>query len=187
MSRYHFKARQQRGAALFIALILLLIITALAISSMRESTLEARITANTIESKRLFNSAEAGLREGERRIALSVSPLDSCGSVPCIKGVATTYTTDFSTAHAYSGVDGATAMSRNVHWYIRDTGAGAAESQAIDPTYGAASGSRSGGGVTTRYYEINSQAYNSSASAAAASCTIDVICLRSVVVRLYTD
>ena len=44
----HFP-KQQRGAVLFIALIMLLVITVLAVSSMREVTLEARITGNFLE------------------------------------------------------------------------------------------------------------------------------------------
>jgi len=171
----------QNGAALFIALIMLLVITLLAVSSMRETTLEARITANRLESKRLMGSAEAGLREGERRLSATLAPPETCGSIPCIQGIVTNYDTDFSNAHAYSGLKGNTSMNRNVHWYMKNINAGGANNEAEDPEYGAYAQ-----GIGKYYYEINSQAYNASAgTTAATTCTADVICLRSVVARVY--
>lgn len=59
--------RKQQGAALFIALIMLLALTILAVSNMRGVTLESRITASRVESSRLQNLADAALREGEFR------------------------------------------------------------------------------------------------------------------------
>ena len=50
---------QQRGATLVIALAILVIVTLLAVSSMRESGLESRITGNVIEQTRLQNAAES--------------------------------------------------------------------------------------------------------------------------------
>lgn len=51
---------QQRGATLVIALAILVIVTLLAVSSMREVVLESRITGNVIEQTRLQNAAESG-------------------------------------------------------------------------------------------------------------------------------
>ena len=59
--------RQQRGATLLVALVMLLALTILAVSNMRGVTLEARITANRVEASRLQNLADAALREGEFR------------------------------------------------------------------------------------------------------------------------
>lgn len=184
MKNYNLAAKNQYGAVLFISLILLLIITVLAISSIRGTALESRLTANTVENKRLFNATEAGLREGERRIANSLVALDSCGSIPCIKSLATTYDTDFSTAHAYTGLDGTTGMSRNVHWYIRLIQPGATDSQAENVKYG-----EEGKNLGKKYYEVNSQAYNSAAGVtnASSNCSVDVVCLRSVVARVFTE
>lgn len=56
--------KRQDGATLFIALIILLVVTLLAVSSVREVTLESRMTGIFIEQQRLLNAAEAGLREG---------------------------------------------------------------------------------------------------------------------------
>lgn len=50
---------QQRGATLVIALAILVIVTLLAVSSMREVVLESRITGNVIEQTRLQNAAES--------------------------------------------------------------------------------------------------------------------------------
>lgn len=58
---------RQRGAALLISMVLLLVLTALAVTSMRGVTLESRVTANRSHTLQLQNSAEAALREAEFR------------------------------------------------------------------------------------------------------------------------
>ncbi len=62
-----FNIAPQRGATLLVALVMLLILTVLAVSSMRGVVLESRITGNRAESQRLQTAAEAALREGEFR------------------------------------------------------------------------------------------------------------------------
>lgn len=52
--------RGQSGAVLIVALILLLVLTVLGISSMNTTSLEERMAANTQESFRAFRAAEAG-------------------------------------------------------------------------------------------------------------------------------
>jgi len=64
---------QQQGAVLLIALVMLLILTLLATTSMRETSLQARISGNVAEQKAALNAAESGLRRGERAIASSSS------------------------------------------------------------------------------------------------------------------
>lgn len=59
---------KQQGAVLVIALVMLLVLTFLATSSMRGVSLDARITANRAETIKLQNMAEAALREGEFRL-----------------------------------------------------------------------------------------------------------------------
>lgn len=59
--------QKQSGAVLFIALIMLLVLTLLAINSMRGVTLETRITANRAQETKLINVADAALREAEFR------------------------------------------------------------------------------------------------------------------------
>ncbi len=65
--------RQQRAAVLVVALIMLLALTLLAVSSMRGVTLESRMTANRAVTERLYNSADAALREGEFRLYRAAS------------------------------------------------------------------------------------------------------------------
>lgn len=53
--------RNQRGAALVTALVLLTIVTLLAITSMGTNTLEEKMAANSQEVNRAFQTAETGL------------------------------------------------------------------------------------------------------------------------------
>lgn len=61
-------ASRQSGATLLVALMMLMIITLLALSSMRGVSLESRITGNLKMQKNLASAAEAGLRIGELNI-----------------------------------------------------------------------------------------------------------------------
>jgi type IV pilus assembly protein PilX len=58
---------QQRGAVLLVALIMLLAVTVLTVTNMREVTLEGRMTANKMENQQLVNASESALREAEKR------------------------------------------------------------------------------------------------------------------------
>lgn len=60
--------RTQTGATLLVAIMMLLVITLLALSSMRGVSLESRITGNLKMQKSLTAAAEGGLRMGERSI-----------------------------------------------------------------------------------------------------------------------
>ena len=57
----------EKGAVLLVALVMLLIMTVLAVGTMRGVALESRLTGNRGNSVKLQNSAEAGLREAEFR------------------------------------------------------------------------------------------------------------------------
>lgn len=59
--------KQQNGAVLIIALIMLLVITVLTVTNMREVTLEGRMTANRMENQQLLNATESAIREAEKR------------------------------------------------------------------------------------------------------------------------
>jgi type IV pilus assembly protein PilX len=68
--RYQHLSRQpqgqhQRGVALIIALVLLVIMTLLGLSAMRTVSLEERMTGQTFDRSLSFQSAEAALREAE--------------------------------------------------------------------------------------------------------------------------
>lgn len=58
----------QHGATLIIALIFLIIIMAVAITSIQTTSLEERMASNSRERNQAFQAAEAGLREAEQYI-----------------------------------------------------------------------------------------------------------------------
>lgn len=57
--------RHQRGAALIISLILLVLITMVGVASLRNVVLEEKMASNFYDRSLAFQSAEAGLRAGE--------------------------------------------------------------------------------------------------------------------------
>ncbi|KAB7623153.1 PilX N-terminal domain-containing pilus assembly protein [Alkalilimnicola sp. S0819] len=61
----HQSRHAQRGAALAISLILLLVMTLLGVSAMRGTTLEEKMAGNTRNRSIAFQAAEAALREAE--------------------------------------------------------------------------------------------------------------------------
>jgi len=65
--------RSQRGATLVVAMILLLIMSLLAATSLRETLMQERMSSNTHDRDLAFQSAEAGLRMGERQAEKWVS------------------------------------------------------------------------------------------------------------------
>lgn len=71
---------QQKGAVLFVALIMLLVLTLLAVGSMRGTTLEGRITANRAHDTQQQSAADAALRESEFRYYGSGNLLDKLES-----------------------------------------------------------------------------------------------------------
>jgi len=60
--------RQQHGAALIIALILLVIMSLMVTTSLRGTIMQERMSSNTYDRDLAFQSAEAGLRIGERQV-----------------------------------------------------------------------------------------------------------------------
>ncbi|WP_374381434.1 pilus assembly PilX family protein [Pseudomonas fluvialis] len=61
------KRKQQTGATLLVALVLLAVVIVLTVTNMREVTLEGRMTANRAEAQQLQLAAESALREAEKR------------------------------------------------------------------------------------------------------------------------
>jgi len=167
----------EKGAVLVVALVMLLIITVISVASMREVTLEARVTGNLIENKRLSSAAESALREGERRVLNNAVPPDDCAVRPvddtslCIVEIAEDYESDFSTSNAYQGLDGNTTLDRNANWYLRDTGIISSPDPECFLT----------GKGCTNYYEVNSQARKGAAD----DCGPDAFCIRSVVAAIF--
>jgi type IV pilus assembly protein PilX len=77
------RTNAQRGAALVVALIMLLVMTVLGIAAMQVTRMEERMAGNSRDINLAFQGAEAGLRDGEGRInAMTTRPLP-CSAAPC--------------------------------------------------------------------------------------------------------
>jgi len=82
--------RHQSGAALIVALVMLLVMTLIAITASRTSVLQERMAGNLRQDTVAFEGAEATLRIGENWIGdqvggarpVAVTPT-ACGSPPC--------------------------------------------------------------------------------------------------------
>lgn len=77
---------RQHGAALIIALILLVIMTLLGLSSMRTITLEEKMSGQTYDRSVSFQATEAALREAEAWVAAN-KPTPAAGSACTASGI----------------------------------------------------------------------------------------------------
>ena len=177
---------KQTGVTLIIAIIFLLLITLLGISSMRGVSLESRITGNLREQKILTEAAEAGLRMGENSIggttAAIVNP--QCTSTTCMPWLQSDLTASTSTAdlpavftnttHVATVATAYDANITKIQWYVVQLGKLGAPSL----------NSCASKGCGTWYYEVN-------ACASTALCTSDTttprVILRSVISRTYNQ
>ncbi len=62
-------ASQQRGAVLIVALIMLLLLTIIGLSSMRGTSLQENMAGNMRDSNMALQASEAALRKGEEQVA----------------------------------------------------------------------------------------------------------------------
>ena len=58
-------SREQRGSALIVAMVMLLVMTLLGVTAVRNTTLQERMAGNLRDSNLAFQAAERALREGE--------------------------------------------------------------------------------------------------------------------------
>lgn len=65
--------KKQQGSALIVGLILLLVITVLAVSGVRQSLLQERMSGNWHDRNLAFQASEGALREGERWLDTSIA------------------------------------------------------------------------------------------------------------------
>jgi type IV pilus assembly protein PilX len=73
LKRGSLMRRKQNGVVLFIALVLLLVLTIAGVSAVQTTSLEERMARNTHDSVLAFQAAESALREAETFIATNVS------------------------------------------------------------------------------------------------------------------
>lgn len=166
--------KRQNGAVLLIALVFLLILTTLAVTSMREVALESRITGNMVDQRHLFNAAEAGLKDAEYRtigtrfpipglygLEAALKPLnatDNCGTAvtdPCLLDIPPTYTQNFDTAGQFKSYspDDSTTFNEAISWYALPSPGGGSEGESENPEYG-----NMMLGIGTFRYEVNGNA-----------------------------
>lgn len=69
VKKYHVKS--QRGFVLATAMIFLVVMTLMAVTSIKRATIEEKVSANLREQNLAFQSAEAGLRYCQRELQLS--------------------------------------------------------------------------------------------------------------------
>ena len=187
------KTYGQRGAALLVSLVMLMLILILAVIGMRVVTLESRITGNNLLNQRMFEVADGTLREGERLIMYHATAMQPCtgtavveGSIPCYVSEARTDALGLNTNFGATGAvlpaslnfsDSTNLPALAGYWYPRyiDTVCPKGES-ATSALNAAVVG-------CTEYHELNSQAARifSSDGAKPKPCGIDALCLRSTV------
>ena len=83
-TRYRAQSRQ-RGAVLIVSLIFLLVVTLIAVGSMRDTILEEKMAGNTRDRNLAFQSAESGMREAEQFIE-GISSLGNFGTTAGLYG-----------------------------------------------------------------------------------------------------
>jgi type IV pilus assembly protein PilX len=82
--KYVSKPSEQKGFALFAALMFLIGLTVLAVTVLRSSTLGERIAGNDLDRMRAYQAAEAAIRDAQRDILQIRVDGTSCeGTTPC--------------------------------------------------------------------------------------------------------
>ncbi len=77
------RVRRETGAALVVALLLLVVLTIIGIAAMQTTRMEERMAGNTRDLNLAFQGAEAALRDGEARIRARAFRPDTCSTAPC--------------------------------------------------------------------------------------------------------
>ncbi|PZW60965.1 pilus assembly protein PilX [Pseudomonas sp. B21-017] len=84
MSRASMTSHVQRGMALLVSLVFLLVLTLIGLSSMQSATLQEKMTSSVILRNQSFQGAEAALRVGESAVQLNSYSLPVCsGTSQC--------------------------------------------------------------------------------------------------------
>ena len=111
----------QRGVALAVSLIILLVMTMLGVAGMRMTTLEERMAGNTLDRQRAFEAAEAALLAAEAYLTAQVAStnvFDTNGSDglynDAIQNISQSLTWNDSDSRAYSGNVGTKSPARFV-------------------------------------------------------------------------
>ena len=76
-------AHHQRGMALLVSLVFLLLLTLIGISSMQNATLQEKMAGSVALRNQSFQAAEAALRIGESAVQLDTYALPVCSGSKC--------------------------------------------------------------------------------------------------------
>lgn len=148
----------QKGASLFIALVMLVVLTVLAVSSMRGVVLESRMTGSMILESKLFNQAESTVSHIENKIEMLRSPMQACENSDslCIKStllnkvVKADFKYDLKPySSEFIDFSGTKIEGLDSSWYVIPAPVGDEESQSLNPEFGQALR-----GVGTFMYEV---------------------------------
>ncbi|WP_460144553.1 pilus assembly PilX family protein [Pseudomonas sp. S2_A02] len=84
MSNFPMTSHAQRGMALLVSLVFLLVLTLIGLSSMQSATLQEKMAGSVILRNQSFQGAEAVLRVGESAVQLNSYSLPVCsGTSQC--------------------------------------------------------------------------------------------------------
>jgi type IV pilus assembly protein PilX len=116
-------AGRQRGAALVVALLFLVILAMLGVSAMTSTTLEERMAGNARDQNIAIQAAEAALRDAERdltnsnpafRVIQTANFVASCAQALCTEGALLANLDDATKSAFYGQYSGALAVPGTV-------------------------------------------------------------------------
>lgn len=77
-------ATSERGMALLVSLVFLLLLTLIGISSMQNATLQEKMAGSVVLRNQSFQLAETALRVGESAVQLETYSLPACAGTRCL-------------------------------------------------------------------------------------------------------
>lgn len=82
-TRLQRSVRRESGAALIVALLIMLMMTVIGLTAMSTSTLEEKMAGNMRDQQLAFQAAETALLDGEGWLEPLIYEPDTCTSAPC--------------------------------------------------------------------------------------------------------
>lgn len=136
MTRMRQNPSRQRGAALAIGLVLLLILTLLAVSGMATSSMELVMAGNEQYRQKAFQAADTGI---EQALTVLPSVSQSCDSVPVANNTTDTESADehYTVTAQYKG-DGSPPSGftigeyTSIHYQVVSSGTSARNTSAVN-------------------------------------------------------
>ena len=159
----------QRGSALIVSLVFLLLLTMLGVGAMKSSVLQERMAGNTRDTNLAFQAAESALRAGENVVGQSPLP-DFGGTVPGYRAQVEKATGDYWTKkYLWDDVAAANGGSQRFNgalggvveaprFVIEKFSLGTGQTQnPLDSVKASVGGGRGAGGATRPIYRITAR------------------------------